>query len=91
MIGMMSLVENGLPINYVAGVWISDNVLDKDWGETIILVKNGKVVDRKERKKGPYSVPNMMGWTTQEIVDWSKYDSTGQHPETRHRVRMLPF
>jgi len=30
----------------------------------------------------------MLGWTIPQLVEWLEYDSTGQHPESYHEVRI---
>jgi len=76
-----------LPIKGQLKVSVTDNVLeDGDWGTDCLMVRDGKVVKQITLTKGCYTIPNMVGWTREQLVEWSQYDATGRHPENYHEV-----
>jgi len=78
----MSLNKNGL-----VKVSITDNVLEtEDWGIDILTLNDGKVVKQEVLRNGCYQIPRMWGWTVDQLVEWSQYDGTRNHPEQCHNV-----
>jgi len=78
-----------LPIKGCLGVRITDNVLDDDdWGVDHIILRDGKVVKQCTSTEGVYRIPNMVGWEREQIVEWSKHDDTGRHPEQYHEIEV---
>lgn len=71
-------------------VRVSDNVLsDEDFAVRRILIENGTVVGHTDLNPGVYGfdfMPND-GWTLDQVLNWTSYDPTGQHPEVYHEVR----
>jgi hypothetical protein len=66
---------------------ISDNVLnEKDWGVDWLELEDGVVVLQKTVSRGCYRLPDLYGMTAEELVEWSRFDATGQHPEQYHEL-----
>lgn len=71
---------------------VSDNVLDDDDYTVVRLtIEGGVVVKREEVVDGVYDLNRVsalsVGATVAQIEAWTRYDSTGHHPETYHEVR----
>jgi hypothetical protein len=68
-------------------VSVRDNVLDEeDYPIDCLILRDGVVTKQESIHKGVYRIPSMMGWTREQIVEWSEYDDTGRHPENYHEV-----
>jgi len=79
-----------IPANCKAWVRTSDNVLDdEDWGIEELTISNGKVIHVKEIKKGRYANEPMLGWTCLDLIQWSSFDCTGQHPESYNEIHII--
>jgi len=73
--------------NTAVCIRITDNVMEpEDWGVDGLIIYNEMVVKQLKLTKGIYSMPNMRGWTTAQVVEWTHHDMTGRHPETYHEV-----
>jgi hypothetical protein len=72
-------------------VRISDNVLDpEDWGSNTILIHNGVVaVSVTNMDEGVYQIPDMYGWTVDEIKKWLSYDATGSPEEQYNEIKRI--
>jgi len=69
---------------------LSDNVLDpEDWPIVKLVIEGHEVVATELVNRGCYDMTGMpaVGWTTQQIMKWTDYDSTGSHPENYHMIR----
>lgn len=76
-----------LPLKGCLSVGVRDNVLDeKDYPIDCLIIRDGMVTKQESIHKGVYGIPNMMGWTREQIVEWSQFDNTGHHPEQYHEV-----
>ncbi len=65
----------------VVGVRIADDVLDvEDWGIDELTIKDKVVISQKSISNGVYTMPDMVGWDINRLIEWSCYDSTGRHP-----------
>lgn len=61
---------------------VSDNVLDdEDWGIVKLVITDGVVTAQAQWKPGCYSFESFVGWTTEQLAAWSRFDGTGTHPE----------
>ena len=70
-------------------VKISDNVLEsKEWGQDALVLRYGVVTRQMTLTKGTYSIPNMVGWTREQLTEWLEYDGTGNHPEEYHEIEI---
>jgi len=68
-------------------VRLSDNVLElEDWPVAKLTIQGNSVKKMEVVCKGAYDLPNMVGWTLADVAEWSRYDSTGYHPEEYHDV-----
>ncbi len=66
---------------------ISDNELDEEnWGVDGLTIKGGVVVKQLFLLKGVHTLPNMVGWTTDQLIEWTQYNGTGTHPEQYHEI-----
>jgi hypothetical protein len=74
--------------NYVVQVRISDDVLDEeDWGVDELTIKNGVVVSQKKLSNGVYTIPDMVGWTTDKLIEWTQHcNAIGSHPEQYYEI-----
>jgi hypothetical protein len=63
---------------------ISDNVFDLSMWTIgrIAFGPHGRVATQELIHDGVYGLPNCIGWTLAELVEWQNFDPTGQHPET---------
>jgi len=85
-----TFVKN-IPNNCVVRVRIADNVLDdEDWTINEIIINGGVCVSQRLVQSGVYVIPNMVNWTTQDIVEWSSWDSTGSPVENYNEVSIGP-
>ncbi len=81
-----SFVDNLKP-DCVLTVRISDNVLEpEDWPIDGLTLVDGVVVGQLHLIKGAYRLPNMEGWTTQQLMEWTQYDPVGSHPEQYYEI-----
>jgi hypothetical protein len=81
-----------LPATCVFDVRISDNVLEEsDWGIDQVYIQDGVVMFQDTIFKGVYTIPNMIGWTSKQLMEWSRHDSTGSHPETYYEIKVYKF
>jgi hypothetical protein len=72
-------------------VRIADSVLeDADWGVAQLTLEAGVVTGYRVVKRGVYELPDMMGWTAEQLTEWSAHDPTGHHPEEYHEVSQNP-
>lgn len=70
-------------------VRIADNVLEEeDWGIDRLIIVDDRVIDQTHNLTGAYRIPDMMGWTTDMLVEWSSYANTGTHPEEYHEISL---
>jgi hypothetical protein len=68
---------------------ISDNVLDDtDWGVYKLSLKNGVVKKQRTINQGAYAEIKFVGMSIEQLSSWSRYDSTGEHPETYHELEV---
>ena len=66
---------------------ISDNVLDEeDWGIDGLTIRDGVVTEQLHLTKGAYTMEDMVGWTTQQLMEWTQYDPTGNYPEQYYEI-----
>ena len=73
--------------NVLVLVRISDNVLEeKDWGIDMLSIQFGIVVSQESLFKGVYEIPNMIGWTTNEVCEWTSYNEPEDHPQNFHEL-----
>ena len=74
---------------------ISDNVLDElDWPMWLCVMADDVIIQQRVIRTGAYSRSNSLpgvGDTMTDIIKWSSYDSTGEHPETYHRVGVVDY
>ncbi|KKL47509.1 hypothetical protein LCGC14_2334780, partial [marine sediment metagenome] len=81
-----SFVDN-LNSDCVVNVRISDNQLDEeDWAVDGLTISNGVVIKQLHLTKGVYTLPDMVGWTTDELIWWTQYDATGRPEEQYHEI-----
>jgi len=74
--------------NCVVEVRISDNVLeDEDWGIDELVIEDGVVVSQVRIKNGVYSSTGMVGWTCEQLYEWSQFENMFSHPEEFHEIR----
>ena len=81
-----------LPTTCMIDARITDNVLEKeDWGIDQLYVENGIIRLQDNIIKGVYSMPDMLGWTSKQLMEWSHHDNTGSHPEQYHEIKVYTF
>lgn len=81
-----SFVE-GIQPNSAVRVRIADNMLDsEDWGVAELIIENGLVVSQRQVQPGVYRIPDMVGWNTHQLSEWSRWDSTGSPVEEFHEI-----
>ncbi len=67
--------------NCTVAIRITDDVLEpEDWGIDELVIADGIVISQKKLSNGIYTMSDMVGWTTDKLMEWSQYDSTGRHP-----------
>jgi hypothetical protein len=68
-------------------VRITDDVLEeKDWGIDILTIQFGVVKSQSSLFKGVYEIPHMVGWTTEEVCEWTSYNEPASHPQNFHEL-----
>ncbi len=69
-------------------VRITDDQLDdEDWGIEEIKIDNDVVVSQKTVSKGAYRMPHMVGWTSEQVIEWTNYENPfGAHPQQFNEV-----
>jgi len=66
---------------------IADSVLDdKDFGVICFGLRDGRVVEQQTLVRGVQGAPDLIGMSEAEVLDWTRLDTTGQHPETYHEL-----
>lgn len=66
---------------------VSDNVLDdEDWGIVKLVIADGEVVEKEYVQHGCYENDIYIGMTVEQLVEWTRYDATGTHPEQYHEL-----
>ena len=77
-----------LPLSGVFAVRVVDDVLDEDdWTVDLLEVSEGIVIKQTTFLQGIYIIPDMIGWNTSQIEEWSRYESPiGIHPQEWHQV-----
>lgn len=77
--------------NCVVRVRIADNMLDdEDWGVVELIIEGGLVVSQRQVQPGVYQIPDMVGWNTHQLSEWSQWDSTGSPVEEFHEIAIGP-
>lgn len=76
---------------------ISDNVLDDiDWPVRKLVLEDGRVVEHEDvpPTEGAYPLVRFQdghdpctGWTSFQLLEWSRRDYTGYHPERFHDLK----
>jgi hypothetical protein len=75
--------------NCTVQVRISDNVLEEDdWSINELVIQDGVVVSQKNIYNSVHALPDMLGWTTNEVEEWTHYDPTGAHPENYYELEV---
>ncbi len=70
----------------------SDNVCDDDEFPVISVgLRDGRVVEQSLMRPGAFEAPDLIGMTEDEVLEWSSFDATGQHPETFHELAATPL
>ncbi len=81
-----SFVDN-LSSDCLLCVRISDNQLDEEnWAVDGLTISNGVVIKQLHLTKGVYTLPDMVSWTTDELIWWTQYDATGRPEEQYHEI-----
>lgn len=81
-----SFVE-GIQSNCVVRVRIADNMLEaEDWGVAELIIEDDLVVSQRQIQEGVYQIPEMVGWNTQQLSEWSQWDDTGHPVENYHEI-----
>jgi hypothetical protein len=79
-----------IPMNCIAQVRVSDNVLeDEDWAVAELIITEGIVRSYRLIKHGIYQLDDMVGMTTEEVAVWTSYDPVGDHPENYYEIRVV--
>ena len=66
----------------------SNNVLgEEDWPVISITLLEERIVRLNVMRMGVCSLPGFRLWDgMKDVVEWLKYDGTGQHPEHEHEI-----
>ena len=81
-----------LPATCMVDVRIADNVLEeKDWGIDQLYMENSVVRFHDHIDVGMYTIPDMVGWTSEKLMEWSGVYSVGHHPEQYHELKVYTF
>jgi len=76
----------------VLSIRISDNVLEaRDWPiRELTFDAAGSVAAIRDVHKGVYAwqYGPQVGWSISMVSGWSRYDTTGDHPEVYHEVQI---
>jgi hypothetical protein len=84
---MFNSFVSDLKSNGLVCMRISDDVLDEEnWGIDGLTIEDGVVVRQLHLSKGAYTMPDVVGWTTKQLMEWTQYDATGSHPEQYHEL-----
>jgi hypothetical protein len=72
-------------------ITINDDVLDPDcWPVHSICVVGGYVRNQIALYSSQvYDVPDMMGWTTQQIAEWTQIEPGNSHPQVGHEIMRI--
>ncbi len=81
-----------LPATCMIDVRITDNVMDaEDWGIDQLYLEDSVVRFQDHVDLGIYTIPDMEGWTSEQLMEWSRHDDTGRHPENYHEIKVYAF
>lgn len=81
-----------LPTTGMVDVRISDNVLEEeDWGIDQLYIDAGVVKSQDHIDVGVYEIPDMIGWTTEQLIEWSAYQDVGSHPENYYEIKVYAY
>jgi len=79
-----------LPSNTTILVRVADNVLEQeDWGIDMLTIQYGVVVSQESLFKGVYEIPNMVGWTTEKVCEWTSYHDPSSHPQNFYELSYM--
>ena len=70
---------------------ISDSVLEEeDWPIHTLTFEDGICTSQIERQKGVYSLSeSFIGKRTEDLMKWTTYDNSGDHPEMFHEICVI--
>ena len=70
---------------------VSDNVLEEeDWPVHTLTFEGGICTSQTEKQKGVYSFSeSFIGKSTDDLIEWSNYDNSGNHPEMFHEIYII--
>ena len=73
-------------------VRITDDILDiENWGIEKIRMEKGIVTTQTTVSKGAYHMPNMVGWASQQVIEWTQYENPlGAHPQQFNEIFGAP-
>ena len=81
-----------LPTTGMVDVRISDNVLEeKDWGIDQLYIDAGVVKSQDHIDVGVYEIPDMIGWTTEQLVEWSAFQNVVSRHEYYHGIKVYAY
>lgn len=70
-----------MPYNGIFMASITDDVLDQEaWPLWVIHVVGGIIKYIIKITPGVYGIPDMVGWSRDQLIEWIQEDSTGSHP-----------
>jgi len=77
-----------MPDNGFFAITINDDVLDPDcWPIANLIVATGIVVKQIPLyNSAVYDIPNMEGWTTQQVAEWTQIEPGNSHPQVGHNL-----
>jgi hypothetical protein len=84
-------VDVGHKIDGCFLIRISDDVLDEEnWTIDGIVVEKGKVERQTNVFPGCYTLPNMIGWSMGEVVEWTcNQGSMSTHPHNTNDIMKI--
>jgi len=69
---------NELPRSGVLRVRVSDNVMGSDdWSIDSLVIRMDMVRAQQNVCKGIHTIPNMVGWTIDELIMWTHQEPAG--------------
>jgi len=81
-----------LPRTGMVDVRISDNVLEEeDWGVDQLYIGSGIVMSQDHISIGVYEIPDMIGWTTERLMEWSTFQNVVSRHEYHHKIKVYAY
>ena len=83
--------KNEIPENGFFAITITDDVLDPDcWPIHNLIIVTGIVVKQVPiYTSAVYKIPNMEGWTSRQVAEWTQNEPGNSHPQQGYNIMWI--